>query len=112
MEYGVIGLDYNDENGDIEKRLIESVQDMEKIEGFSIEEFFSNLDKVFKELSPNNSFEIIKEYPKNKPIYLFGTLYYNLKDMDGADKLEKEFDYLKEFIDCEIDLFMIVNYLR
>ncbi len=112
MEYEVISLDYKDENGDIEKRLIDSVQDMEKIEGFSAEEFFSSLDKIVKELSPYNSFEIIKKYPINKPIYLFGTLYYNLKDMDGADKLEKEFDYLKEFIDYEIDLFMIVNYLR
>ena len=26
--------------------------------------------------------------------------------------LDKEFDYLKEFIDCKIDLFMIVNFMR
>ena len=51
-------------------------------------------------------------YPRQKPIYLFGVLYYNLKDMDSENSLDKEFDYLKEFIDCKIDLFMIVNFMR
>ena len=56
--------------------------------------------------------EIIRMYPRQKPIYLFGVLYYNLKDMDSENSLDKEFDYLKEFIDCKIDLFMIVNFMR
>ena len=47
MEYEVISLDYKDENGDIEKRLIDSVQDMEKIEGFPIDHSFLTFKQVF-----------------------------------------------------------------
>ena len=112
MENKAICLDYKTEDGEIEKKLIDAVQDMEKMEGFSAEEFLFNLDKVVRELSPDNSFEIIRMYPRKKAIYSLGTLFYNLKDMDTENKLEKEFDYLKEYIDCKIDLFMIVNYLR
>ena len=73
----------------------------------------SNWNSVATNLSPNNSFEIIRMYPRTSgPIHLFGVLFYNLKDMDKENKLEKQFAYLKEFIDYEIDLFMIVNYLR
>lgn len=113
MKNKKIGLDYKDKNGEIEKKLINAVRNLEKIDGFSTTEFFSNLDKVVKELSPNNSFEIIRMYPRTSgPEHLFGVLFYNLKDMDKANNLEKEFGYLKKFIDCEIDLYMIVNYLR
>ena len=106
------GLDYKDENGELRYELKDGAHDMEKADGFSAEEFYLNLDKIIRELSSNNSFEIIRMYNNKKPIYLFGTLFYNLKDMDTENKLEKEFDYLKKFIDCKIDLFMIVNFLR
>ena len=49
MEYEVISLDYKDENGDIEKRLIDSVQDMEKIEGFPIDHSFLTFKKELSE---------------------------------------------------------------
>ena len=112
MKNKAIGLDYKDENGEIRYELKNSIHNLERIDGFSAEEFFSNLDKIVKELSPNESFEIIKMYPKIGPDHLFGVLYYNLKNMDKNNRLEKEFDYLKEFIDYEISLYMIVNFLR
>lgn len=106
------GLDYKDENGEVRYELKNAVHNLETIDGFSAAEFFSNLDKIVKELSPNNSFEIIEMYPKIGPKHLFGVLFYNLKNMEKNNGLEKEFDYLKEFIDYKIDLFMIVNFIR
>lgn len=112
MKLKQLHLDYKDENEKIREELDNILEDMEKIDGFSQEEFYSKLDKIITELSRSNSFEIIRMYPRQKPIYLFGVLYYNLKDMDSENSLDKEFDYLKEFIDCKIDLFMIVNFMR
>ena len=105
-------LDYKDEKGEVNYKLRNGAHYMKDAEGFSAEEFYSNLDKVIRELSPKNSFEPIRCYPSNNgPIALFGFLFYFLKGMDN-NGLQKQFDYLKQFIDYEINIFMIVNFIR
>ena len=112
MKFQKLCLNYREGNEKIYDKLISGVQDMNKINGFSVEKFYENLDKIIRELSQNNSFEPVRKFPQKKPIYLFGVLFYCLKEMDINNKLEKEFNYLREFIDCKIDVLMIVNHLK
>ena len=60
MEQKKQGLDYKDENGELRYELKNAVLNLEKIEGFSAEKFYSYLDKIISGLSQKNSFEIIK----------------------------------------------------
>ena len=108
------GLEYKDENGEVRYELKNAALNLEKIEGFSAEKFYSYLDKIISELSQKNSFKIIKDYARvhNKPKFLFGVLFYNLKDMDENNDFDEEFDYLKQFIDYKIDFYMIINFIR
>ena len=114
MEHERQGLEYKDENGEVRYELKNAVLNLEKIEGFSAEKFYSYLDKIISELSQKNSFKIIKDYARvhKKSEFLFGVLFYNLKDMDEKNDFEEEFDYLKQFIDYEIDFYMIINFIR
>ena len=105
-------LNYKEYNDKIYDDLLYAVKDMKKMDNFSAEKFYYNLDKIIRELSPNNSFGQIKNFPQKQPVYLFSVLFNCLKKMDKTNNLEEEFNYLKEFIDCEIDVFMIVNYLK
>ena len=107
------GLDYKNENVELRYELKNGVHDMEKIDGFSAEEFYLNLDKVIRELDPEKSHQIAKILLYSlSPEILFGAYFYILKGFDNRNKLEKEFDYLKQFIDYEIDIFMITNFIR
>lgn len=113
MKLRNLHLDYKDENGDLRYELRNGAHSMKDAEGFSPEEFYSSLDNIIRVLSPNNSFRPIEAYPSNNgPKALFGFLFYFLKGMGCKKGLQKEFDYLEQFIDYEIDLFMIVNFLR
>ncbi|WP_297981200.1 hypothetical protein [uncultured Methanobrevibacter sp.] len=108
-----IGLDYKDENGNLRKDLKDGVRDMEKAEGFSAEEFYFKLDYLIRELDAKKSKRMAKILLDNfGPVVLFGTYFYLLKCLDKENKLEKEFDYFKEFIDYKISVFMIVNFIR
>lgn len=107
------GLEYKDENGDVRYELKNGINSMEKTEGFSAEEFYLNLDKVIRETGPDESYKIAKKLlDANGPEILFGTYFNELKELDSENKLEKEFDYLKQFIDYPFDIFQIVNFIR
>ena len=113
MESKNIGLDYKNENGELRYELKNGAHDMEKADGFSAEEFYLNLDKVIREVDPNKARGIAKKLmDANGPGISFGIYFNELKDLDKENKLEKEFDYLKQFIDYQIDIFMIVNFIR
>ena len=108
-----ICLDYKEENGDLRNDLKNGVHDMEKAEGFSAEEFYFNLDKVIRELDANKSQKIAKYLlDKIRPTIYFGAYFYILRSLDRENKLEAEFDYLRQFVDYKFDIFMIANYIR
>ena len=114
MEYKQEHLEYKDDKGEIRSDLKGAIRNLEKIDGFSAETFYSYLDEIITALSPKNSFKLIKDYARthNKSMFLFGVLYYNLKDIDENNDFKEEFDYLKQFIDYEIDFYMIINFIR
>ena len=113
METKDIGLDYKNEDGKLRYELKDGTHNMEKVDSFSAEEFYLNLDKVIRELDPIKARDIAKKLmDANGPQILFGLYYNELNDLDKENKLEKEFDYLKKFIDYKIDIFMIVNFIR
>lgn len=112
MERKRQGLKYKDENGGVRYELKDGVHSMEKIEGFSAEEFYLNLDKVIREVGPDESHKIAKcLLDTKKSVITFGTYFNELKDLDKENKLEKEFAYLEQFIDYEFNIFMIVNFI-
>ncbi len=113
MENKNIGLDYKDENGNLRNELKNGVHDMEKVEGFYADEFYFNLDTAIRSIDT----EKLKRISRNLldiigPKILFGAYFYILKSLDEENKLEKEFDYLKGFVDYKFDIFMIVNFIR
>ena len=113
MEIKDICLDYKDENGELRYELEDGAHDMEKVDGFSAEKFYLNLDKVIREVDPIKAREIAKKLmDANGPEILFGLYFNELKDLDNENNVEKELDYLKPFIDCKFDIFMITNFIR
>lgn len=113
MESKNKGLDYKDENGEVRYELKDGVHSMQKIDGFSVEEFYLNLDKVIQEVDPIKARGIAKRLlDANRPQILFGLYFNELKDLDKENKLEKEFEYLNQFIDYKFDIFMITNFIR
>ena len=113
MENENIGLDYKDENGELRYELKNGAHAMEKADGFSAEEFYLNLDKIIREVNPIKAREISKKLmDANGPEISFELYFNELKDLDKENKLEKEFDYLKQFINYEFEIFMITNFIR
>ena len=110
--FNKVYLEYKDSKGNIYDDLVFAVADLKYIKKFEIEKFYECLNNVIFKLSENRLFQIIRILPTNKPEYLFGVLYYHLKDIDTDNSLSREFEYLKQFADCKVDIFMIVNYLR
>ena len=110
--FNKVYLEYKDSKGNIYDDLVFAVADLKYIKKFEIEKFYECLNNVIFKLSENRLFQIIRILPTNKPEYLFGVLYYHLKDIDTDNSLNREFEYLKQFVDCRVDIFMIVNYLR
>ena len=106
-------LKYKDKNGEVRYELKNGVNSMDQADDFSAEEFYLNLDKVIREVDPDESYKIAKKLlDANGPEILFGTYFNELNALDSKNKLEKEFDYLKQFIDYPFDIFMIVNFIR
>ena len=112
IKFEKVCLNYKDNKGTIYNELVLAVKEMNDSKNFDIEKFYDYLNNIIINLSEEKQFQIIRLLPTTKPYYLFGVLYYHLKDSDEKNKMLKEFDYLKQFIDYRIDLFMIVNYLR
>ena len=113
MENENIGLDYKDENGELRYELKNGAHAMEKADGFSAEEFYLNLDKIIREVNPIKAREISKKLmDANGPEISFELYFNELKDLDKENKLKKEFDYLKQFINYEFEIFMITNFIR
>ena len=105
-------LKYKDEAGNIYNDLIGAVRDMKENTNFDINKFYEKLNKVIIKASEDENFQTIKEFPRVKAEYYFGTLYYFLLEFFSHNELETEFKYLSQFINYQIDVLVIVNYLR
>ena len=112
QKFNKVYLDYKDDENNIFEDLIGAVSDMKDDKDFDINKFYECLNKIIKETSDEDLFQIIRIMPTIKPIYYFGVLYYYLLDMNHEDSLNYEFNYLSYFINDKIDVFMVVNYLR
>ena len=113
MKNKSIGLDYKNENGELRYELEDGAHDMEKVDGFSAEEFYLNLDKVIQEVDSIKARGIAKKLlDTNGPEISFELYFNELKDLDDENKLEGEFDYLNQFTDYKFDIFTITNFIR
>lgn len=46
------------------------------------------------------------------PVHEFGILYYLFKSYYNNNEYIEEFNYLKNFVDYKIDLFMLYNFIK
>ncbi len=105
-------LEYKDINDQIYPDLVGTVKDMENNKEFNIKMFYESLNRIIVETSEIELFQMIRILPTIKLIYYFGLLYYYLIDMKKNNTLNEEYNYLSQFINYKIDIYMIVNYLR
>ena len=97
-------LSYKNDKGEIRSEFNETIESIMKVEKFDLYDFFNNLNKVFVSLSPEVHLKFL-QMVQHKPTYLFGFIYYTIKEYSYDEKLQK-------YCDCKISLFMLMNFLR
>ena len=93
----------------IEKQFNEFIKGNETIDEEELKDSFL---KIINSINNDNLMTIIREFPKYKPIIRFKTLIYILEEFKHDGELDKEFDIMRKYIDKNIDIFMLVNYLK
>lgn len=105
-------LDYKEREEKIYDDLEVALNQMSDNLEFDINKFYKYLNEIISYLDDEKSFKLIKEMTTIKPMHLFGTLLYLLKDISNTDKLDANFNYLSKFVDYRIDMFSILNHLK
>lgn len=72
--------------------------------------FFASLNELIK-TSSKSSIEFLYTLVQTKPYHLLGLVYYLLKDDVNVSNIHDEYEYLRNYIDCEVDLSMITNFV-
>ena len=72
--------------------------------------FFASLNELIKTSSKSN-IEFLATLAQTKPYHLLGLIYYLLKDDVNVLNKPDDYEYLCNYIDCEVDLFMITNFV-
>ena len=93
----------------IEKTFDEFIKENEMVDYGELKGSFL---KVINEINNEHLMTIIREFPKHKPIIQFKTLYFILEEFKPYGELDHEFEVMRRYLDKNIDIFMLVNYLR
>lgn len=104
-------LSYKNDKGEIRSEFNETIESIMKVEKFDIYEFFDNLNKIIKSLSPEVHQKFL-QMVQHKPTYFFGLIHYTIKEYSYDEKLEEAYENLQKYCDCKISLFMLMNFLR
>lgn len=104
-------LSYKNDKGEFRREFNETIESIMKVEKFDIYEFFDNLNKIIKSLSPEVHQKFL-QMVQHKPTYFFGLIYYTIKEYSYDEKLEEAYEKLQKYCDCKISLFMLMNFLR
>ena len=104
-------MSYKNDKGEIRSEFNETIESIMKVEKFDLYDFFDNLNKVFVSLSPEVHLKFL-QMVQHKPTYLFGFIYYTIKEYSYDEKLEKTYEKLQKYCECKINLFMLMNFLR
>ena len=102
----------NNVKKDVRYELVNSVRSMMIDVDFDVDTFYSYLDKVISSVEDEHVYHLLRYLILTGPICYFGAVYYILKYNVLDDSCDEEFEYLKKFIDYEIDIYMVVNFLE
>lgn len=95
----------------IRKELVLAVNAMNNEKEFDIDKFFNSLEKVINNVTNEEYDQLIHKLVLINPVCKFGIIYYLLKGNYNETQFNVEFNYLKKFVDYEIDLFMLYNFI-
>lgn len=104
-------LKFKDDKGEIINDLSNLIPKLKDNDILNIEVFLTHLNNII-EKTPEEYIEALRKLVSTKPYHLTGIMYYILKDGCEDESITNDLEYLSFFNDYEIDLFMIVNYLR
>lgn len=104
-------LSYKNDKGEIRSEFNETIESIMKVEKFDLYDFFDNLNKVFVSLSLEVHLKFL-QMVQHKSTYLFGFIYYTIKEYSYDEKLEETYEKLQKYCECKINLFMLMNFLR
>ena len=102
----------NNINKEVRYELVNSVRSMMIDVNFDVDKFYSYLDKIISSVEAELVYHSLRYLILTGPICYFGAVYYILKYNVLGNSCDEEFEYLKKFIDYEIDICMIVNFLE
>ena len=89
-----------------------SFNDIIKIDSNDCEELKEAFLNVINGINNENLMVILREFPKYKPIIAFKTLYYILEEFKESDILDNDFAVMRRYLEKDIDIFMLINYLK
>ena len=95
----------------IRSELVLAVNAMSNEKEFDIDKFFNSLENVINNVTNEEYDKLIQKLVLIKPVCKFGIIYYLLKGNYNETQFNVEFNYLKKFVDYEIDLFMLYNFI-
>ena len=85
--------------------------DINKLFDIDLELFKSSFLKIINSINDERVVNIITAFAIVKPIIKFKTIFCILEEFNESNDLMLEFNILKEYINKNIDIFMLSNYL-
>lgn len=77
---------------------------------------YGKLKKAFEDtlnaINDERLVDMIRVFPKIKPIVKFKTLYYLLEEFKNDKTTEQNYEIMRGFLEKDIDVFALINYLK
>ena len=103
-------LEYLDNNGNIHEELKKILINEKDRKKYNVKEFLNLLNNFITKNLDKNKFNILKQIVSFTPTLCFGTIYYILTIKSNLN--DESVNNVREYIDKEVDLFMIINFIR
>ncbi|MBQ6487035.1 hypothetical protein IJI89_01235 [Candidatus Saccharibacteria bacterium] len=69
-------------------------------------------EKTLNAIDDERLVDMIRVFPTIKPTIKFKTLYYLLEEFKNEKTSERDYEIMRGYLEKDIDVFMLVNYLR
>ncbi len=103
-------LEYLDNAGNIRNELKKVLVNEEDRKNCEVEKFLKLLNDFIIETLDKNKYDILKQFISYADKLCFGTIYYIL--IINSNLNDKSIGNLKKYIDKQVDLYMIFNFIR
>lgn len=69
-------------------------------------------EKTLNAIDDERLVDMIRVFPTIKPTIKFKTIYYLLEEFKNEKTSERDYEIMRGYLEKDIDVFMLVNYLR